>query len=144
MKNLRLIPLLLAASLALTGCENAAAPFMIDGQEHAISLIREQRYFWSDEVEQSLVVSRLPRCQRRYPIIPGNPDSVSIEVFEAGTLLWAFRLGELWYLVSTEQCLIQEWEDAPAEPPGRRVGEFTRSDGQLVFEVADEGATPSR
>lgn len=125
--------LLPALTVFLAGCENAAAPFMIDGSQHAISLIREQRYFWSSEVEQSLVVSRLPACQRRYPIAPGKTDSVDIEVFEAGYMLWAFRLKQRWYLAGTEKCLLQAWQDPPAEPPGREVGRFVRRDGALVF-----------
>lgn len=125
--------LLAVATMALMGCENSAAPFMIDGSQHAISLIREQRYFWSSEVEQAMVVSRLPKCQRRYPIEPGTKDSVRIDVFEAGSLLWAFRQGSKWYLAGTEKCLLQEWADAPSEPPGREVGSFTRVDGELAF-----------
>lgn len=130
----RWLTLLLAALLA--GCENAAAPFMVDGSQHAISLIREQRYFWRSEVEQSVVVSRLPACQRRYPIAAGSTDSVNIEVYEAGHLLWALRQQQHWYLAGTEKCLLQEWQDPPAEPPGREVGRFLRRDGELVFAPA--------
>jgi hypothetical protein len=117
---------------------------MIDGQDHAISLIREQRYFWSGEVEQSLVVSRLPKCQRRYPIEAGTTGDVRIEVFEAGTLLWAFRQGSTWYLAGTEKCLLQPWPDAPPTPPGREVGSFVRVEGELAFVPAGEAgaATP--
>lgn len=117
----------------VSGCENAAAPFIVDDQDHAISLIREQRYFWDDEVEQALVVSRLPRCQRRFPILPGRADSVVIEVFEAGDRLWALRQGRSWYLVSTEKCLVQPWAEPTDTPPGREVGSFTRKDGELAF-----------
>lgn len=132
------LSLVALAALLLAGCENSAAPFMIDGAQHAISLIREQRYFWSGEVEQSLVVSRLPKCQRRYPIAPGTTDAIQIDVFEAGSLLWAFRQGGTWYLAGTEKCLLQEWTDAPATPPGREVGSFTRVDGVLAFVPAGE------
>ncbi len=138
-----LLPLVVAA-LVLTGCENSAAPFMIDGSQHAISLIREQRYFWNSEVEQSLVVSRLPKCQRRYPIVPGSTESVKIDVFEAGSLLWAFRQGATWYLAGTEKCLLQEWTDAPAQPPGRAVGSFARVDGALAFVPAGEAGGASQ
>ena len=136
--------LLLACAAVLMGCENAAAPFMIDGQDHAVSLIREQRYFWNDEVEQALVVARLPRCQRRFAIAPGNADAVNLEVFEARSLLWAFRQGRQWYLVSTEKCLVQEWKDAPSEPPGRAIGAFRRRDGQLVFVTSGDAEQAPR
>ena len=133
----RLDLLLPALLMLLAGCENSAAPFMVDGSQHAISLIREQRYFWSSEVEQSLVVSRLPACQRRYPIVAGTTDGANIEVFEAGHLLWALRQQRRWYLSSTEKCLLQEWQDPPAEPPGREIGRFLRRDGALVFAPTD-------
>lgn len=136
MPSSRAVWWLCLAGVVLAGCENAAAPFMIDGQEHAISLIREQRYFWSDEVEQALVVARLPRCQRRYAIAPGRADKVDIAVYEAGNLLWAFRQDAHWYLVSTEKCLLQDWTDPPAQPPGREVGRFTRKEGELAFVTA--------
>ena len=73
------VPVLLAA--ALSGCENAAAPYMIDGAAYAISLVREQRWFWSSEVEQALVLSKMPKCQRRFAIRPGTTASVKVEVY---------------------------------------------------------------
>lgn len=133
-----LLPALLA--FTLSACENAAAPYMIDGAAHAITLVREQRWFCSSEVEQALVVSKMPNCQRRFAIRSGTTDSLKIEVFIAGDELWAFRDGRYWYLASPEKCRVQEWIDPPATPPGREIGVFVMRDGGVVFEPVQPAA----
>lgn len=132
-RRLLLLPLVL---LGLTGCENSATAYKIEGSEHALMLVREQRYFWSDEIEQAVVVARLPKCQRRVAIWPGSGEGPAMDVFEAGYQLWALQQGRRWYLASTEKCLVQDWADAPASPPGARVGSFRMRDGVMVFEPA--------
>lgn len=132
------VPVLLAA--ALSGCENAAAPYMIDGAAYAISLVREQRWFWSSEVEQALVLSKMPKCQRRFAIRPGTTASVKVEVYEAGDDLWAIHDRQYWYLASPEKCRVQEWTDPPATPPGREVGVFVMRDGAIVFDPSEPPA----
>lgn len=130
-RRLLLLPLLL---LGLAGCENSATAYKIDGSNHALMLVREQRYFWSDEIEQAIVVARLPECQRRVAIWPGNSDGPPMDVFEAGDRLWALHQGRRWYLASTEKCRVQDWPDAPGTPPGPQVGTFVMRDGAPVFE----------
>lgn len=132
------LPVLFAATLS--GCENAAAPYMIDGAAYAISLVREQRFFWSGEVEQALVLSRMPKCQRRFAIQPGTTDSLKIEVYVAGDGLWAIHDRSFWYLASPEKCRVQEWTDPPETPPGREVGVFVMRDGAVVFEASEPAA----
>ena len=134
-RRLLLIPL---ALMGLTACENSATAYMIDGTDHALMLVREQRWFWSDEINQAIVVSRLPKCQRRVAIWPGNGSGPVMEVYEAGFQLWALNQGRRWYLASTEKCRVQDWPDAPATPPGAYVGRFLMKDGVPVFEPAAE------
>ena len=43
-----------------------------------------------------------------------------------------------WYLAGTEKCEFQRWKDAPAEPPGKLVGTFTRRNDKLEFIPADK------
>lgn len=139
---LRLRPLVgLALVLPLlVGCENTAVSYSIDGNREAVILVREQPWFWSSEVNQAVIVSRLPACQRRVSIKPGSTQSLKMEVFVAGDRLWALREGPQWYLASTEQCLVQDWNDAPATPPGKAVGTFLYKDGTVVFEGAEAPA----
>jgi len=133
-----ILPVLFAA--LLSGCENVAVPYMIDGAAYSISLVREQRWFWSSEVEQALVLSKMPKCQRRFAINPGSAGALRIEVFAAGEGLWALHDRNFWYLASPEKCRAQEWTDPPATPPGREVGVFVMRDGVAVFEPATPAA----
>lgn len=135
--------LILAAVPLLAACENEGIAFLIGGsKEESITLVREQRWFWSDEVTQSIVVSRMPTCLRRHEIRPGVAGSVKIEVYEAGDYLWALKQGKNWYLAGTENCELQRWKDAPDEPPGKLAGTFSSKNGKLAFTPAEEPATP--
>ncbi|AUN95644.1 hypothetical protein [Pseudazoarcus pumilus] len=130
--------LLAVALLAplLAACENSATSFTVDSSQHAVVLMREQPYFWADEVEQAIVVTRLPHCQRKVAIHPDTTAYTPIEVFEAGSLLWALHQGERWYLASTERCLVQDWNNPGGGAPGPAVGTFRLRDGEPVFEPA--------
>jgi hypothetical protein len=123
---LALVPLLAA-------CENSATAFMVEGSQHAVILIREQPYFWTSEVNQAIVVSRLPICQRKVNIHPSSAELVEMEVYEAGDLLWALRQGPRWYLASTDKCLVQDWANETGVPPGALVGVFRLRDGVAAF-----------
>lgn len=123
---LALLPLLAA-------CENSATAFMVEGNQHAVILVREQPYFWTSEVNQAVVVSRLPACQRKVNIHSSPTDLVEMEVYEAGDLLWALRQGQRWYLASTDKCLVQDWANETGVPPGALVGVFRLRDGVAAF-----------
>lgn len=130
----RLPTVLLAAALPLlAACENSATAFTIDNKEHALILVREQTYFWSSEVEQAMIASRLPDCQRRVSIHAGKAPLQEMEVFEAGDHLWALHQGARWYLASTEQCRVQDWADPDSAALGPRVGSFVVVDGAIRF-----------
>jgi hypothetical protein len=121
----------------LAACENSATAYSIEGSQHALILIREKPYFWTSTVNQALIASRLPQCQRRVAIHPDATQLTDIAVFEAGERLWALQQGERWYLASTDRCVVQDW-DAPAEPPGPLVGTFRLKDGAPTFVPAGE------
>mgnify|MGYP001258203598 FL=1 len=139
-------PLLLLAVLPmLAACEYEGAAFIINGnKDENISLVREQTWFWSSEVNQAIVVSRMPTCMRRHEIKAGVAGTVKMEVHEAGSSLWALKQGKSWYLASTEKCEFQRWTEPPDEPPGRLVGTFTRKNDQLEFLPAEAPAKPIR
>ena len=128
----------LAGVLALGGCENNATAFSINGNHHALILVREQASFLSDEVGQSFIISQLPACQRKFAIKPDNGPLSPISVYLAGNLLWALEQRGRWYLASSEKCLLQDWDNPSGEPPGERIGRFELKDGNPVF-VRDDG-----
>ncbi len=127
---LALVPLLAA-------CENSATAYVVDTSQHALILVRERPYFWSSTIDQAVVVSRLPHCQRRVAIHPGTIALTEMDVYEAGALLWALRQGERWYLASTETCQVQDWNNPGGAPPGTYVGSFRLKDGNPVFVAAN-------
>lgn len=129
---------MLALLPLLAACENSATAFMVEGKEHAVILVREQPYFWSGEVNQFVVVSRLPACQRKVRIHPGPTRLVDMEVYEAGDRLWALHQGQRWYLASTDKCLVQDWANQADAPPGPLVGVFRLRDEAPVFEPAND------
>lgn len=128
---------LLAALPVLAACENSATAFMVDGKDHAIILVREQKTFWADEIKQAIIVSRLPQCQKRVRIHPGHSPLVEIRVYEAGDNLWALQQGHDWYLASTQVCQVQDWANPDGQPPGAFVGRFMPSKGAPVFVAAE-------
>ena len=121
---------------ALAGCENSATAYMIDGSQHALILVREQKFFWDDELRQAVVVSRLPACQKRIRIHPGSTELVEMRVYQAGDMLWALQQGARWYLAGTEECRLQDWDNPGNQPPGALVGSFALKEGQPVFVAA--------
>jgi len=132
----RILPKVLAlalCSLLLGGCENSATAFHIDSNQQALTLIREQQFFWQTEVAQAIVVSRMPACQRRVRIHPDATTMTPVEVYEAGDRLWALRQNARWYLASTAACQVQDWNNAGNEPPGALIGYFASADGETKF-----------
>jgi len=117
----------------LAGCENSATAYMIEGNQHALILVREQKFFWDDELRQAMVVSRLPACQKRIRIHPGSATLVEMKIYAAGDGLWALHQGARWYLAGTEECRVQDWDNPGDRPPGALVGSFVLKDGAPAF-----------
>ncbi|MFN4021447.1 MAG: hypothetical protein ACK4JZ_01135 [Hydrogenophilus thermoluteolus] len=131
-----LTPFLLgAAALVLTGCENSATAYQIEGREHALILVREQRLPFA-AIEQFVVVSRLPVCQRRWRIQEDGTPMTPMRVYHAGDLLWALEQKGRWYLATTEDCKVQRWPNPNPQSLGPLVGSFQEKDGQVVFVAA--------
>ena len=117
----------------LAGCENSATSYMIDGSQHALILVREQKFAWDDELRQAVVVSRLPACQKRIRIHPSSTVLVEMKVYEAGDSLWALHQGSRWYLAGTEECRLQDWDNPGNQPPGKLIGSFVLKDSAPAF-----------
>lgn len=120
----------------LAGCENSATAYMIEGSQHALILVREQKFFWDGELRQAVVVSRLPACQKRIRIHPSSTTLVEMKVYAAGDGLWALHQGVRWYLAGTEECRLQDWDNPGDRPPGALLGSFALKDGEPAFVAA--------
>lgn len=130
----------LAVTPLLAACENSATAFEQESSKHAITLVREQQFFWSDKVDQYIIASNLPACQRRVQIYPGVKPLMEMRVYWAGDHLWALHQGRRWYLVSTApRCQVQDWDNADSKAPGVLLGRFIWRDGTPAF-VPEKGA----
>ncbi|GAB4059689.1 hypothetical protein [Uliginosibacterium sediminicola] len=129
MKRACLIPLF----LLLSACENNGASYMIGGsKDHSISLLREQKLIWSDEVGQKVVVARFPQCQHRFDIAPGRTGKAALELYQANEMLFVLHQGKQWWAVGTEDCDLQAFKTPPADP-GILLGSFQNKEDALVF-----------
>ncbi len=137
-----LIPMM---ALLLAGCVNDSASYYIDGRDHALTLLRAQDYFWSDDVTLTLVAARLPDCQRRHTLLPVSASTVQIDVFaNPETRSWTLRSSTALWRVDNETCDISvgKLNDAP----GQRVGSFKVRDDKLRFdaEAPQPAAAPAQ
>ncbi len=139
--------LVLLICVLLAGCVNDTASFYIDGRDHALSLRRQQAYFWQSQADIALVAARLPECQRQHPLGGAALDDLKVELFDAGDGLWNVRMDKRLWQIETEKCTgLTELEYDPKTDLGRPVGAFVVEDGKLIFEAAPAGpaeATPA-
>ncbi|GAA5178001.1 hypothetical protein GCM10025771_16380 [Niveibacterium umoris] len=134
LKNLIAVAAFASLPLWLAGCENNAAAYEVDGRNHAITLVRERNYIWSDAVKQALVAARFPQCQRRWEILPGNTSGPKMSLYGVREGLFVAVQGKNWYAIGTEKCEVSRMEPTGDKPPGQLLGAFRRKDDVLVFE----------
>ena len=124
-----------ATALLLTGCGSDAASYLIDGPDHSLTLLREQRYFWSRQWDLSLVTTHEPACMRRHPLQPAAMDGFKLEVFHTPDDRYILKQGNRWYVTETQKCRLQMFQKPPPEP-GEPLGTFEVKDKRLQFVAA--------
>jgi len=124
---------ILAAGM-LAGCENEAASYQIGGsREHAITLIREQRYFWSPESDVALVVAHAPECQRRHALNRTPVENAPAKLFQTADDAFLLQNGQKWYAIATSVCEVRQADVPAGMVPGTPIGAFDRAGGRLRF-----------
>jgi len=132
--------LALAMSLALAGCGSSdLASMPIQGSDHSLTLVRDKPYAWSTGWDMAVVVSRMPDCMRRHHLKHVGDGAFKVEVYRTPQARWILHQGKRWYIADTESCLLQQFEEKPAEP-GTLVGVFGDKGGELTF-TQDPGLT---
>ena len=130
--------LLLLAPLLLAGCVDSSATYYIDGNQHALTVRALQEYFWKKDLTIDLLASRMPDCQRRFPLGSLPLADVEIELFASGENTYTLRAGEQAWRVETNGCTELE---APEQVTGEPLGLFHfDEDDKLVFEKAEPEA----
>lgn len=130
--------LLLLLPLMLAGCVNETASYAIDSNDHALTVIVTQDYFWSKEAGLRLIASRLPDCQRQFDLGKTPMADLNVELFSTGENSFLLRSGDEMWQVDTRNCtqLPPPSDNVQAQP----IGVFHFGDRKkLVFERA-EGA----
>jgi hypothetical protein len=125
----------------LAGCVNESASYLIDSNDHSLTVFVTQDYFWSRQAGLRLVASRLPDCQRQFDLGKTEMADLNIELFSTGENSFLLRSGDEMWQVETGGCtrLPAPADNVQAQP----IGVFhLDSKKKLVFERA-EGAAAS-
>jgi hypothetical protein len=132
-KLLRLLPLL--AVVSLTGCLQDSASYQFPEKDHAITLMRNQPWFWLDTVAMEVIAIRLPECNDGIRV-EDVPRDGTLPLYQAPDEypepIFILRTGERYYAISTQSCRVQKFEAAPANP-GEIIGQFQEKDGKFQF-----------
>ncbi len=125
--------LLLLTPLLLAGCIKDSASYYVEGSnDHALTLRAEQEYFWSDAITLTLVASRMPDCQRVFPLSKVAAGEVTVELFASGENVFTVRSGEEIVQIETQGCTQLT---LPAEGvSGDAIGTFRLNKKEMAFE----------
>lgn len=116
----------------LAGCVNDSASYPF-GTEQSLTLVREQPYFWDEEIRRAMVVMNLPQCAVRYKLPMDNGKAGNMQVFrsEGGDFTMQDGLGR--YRAAVANCNMA-LEGRSSEAPGELIGSFEPSrDGRMHF-----------
>ncbi|MCG2586630.1 hypothetical protein [Massilia sp. TS11] len=133
--------LALLAPLTLTACIDGTASYLVEGNDHALSLRVRQDAFWNDGVSVTLVVSRLPECQRQLPLTDVSAAELAVDVYANGERNWIVKEGEQAWQVETETCALVT--DKAGTPSGPKLGSFKLVEKKLVFEATPQPKAPA-
>lgn len=131
--------LLLLAVLPLAGCIQDTASYSFPEKEHAITLVRNQNWFWQDTVEVEVIIIRLPQCNGGMTI-KNVPLDTRISIYQAPDEypepLHLLKSGKRVFAVSTQSCRAQEFKEAPPDM-GVKLGSFRVVNKVFQFVAAD-------
>ena len=141
MSPFKLMPLLLLP--VLVACSDQRASFQIQSSDHALSLIRVQRYFWEKSAEYTVAVARMPDCMRRHKI-GSAPLNAKFEVYSPGNNAWILKRGNLMYVVETRTCEgFAKLDAVPEGGMGPLAGAFEVKNDVLQFTAAPKVEAPA-
>ena len=131
-----LMPLLLAA------CVDDSASYYADGPvgNHALTIHRAQKHFWSKDSRVELIMQRLPDCLRRIELTEMPADEVEIELLSGGDNVWTLRAGQEMWQVETQTCTL--YADVKGDG-GELMGVFRDDGGKFVYEAAVVETVPA-
>lgn len=118
----------------LCACIEDSATFNVAGSDYAMTVRREQKYFWQKTVEVSLLASHLPDCRRLYRLSDDADAALKIEVFATRPGLWTVRWdSDIWQFDARQCDQMTQLKSAPKDGLGPLAGVFEVADGRMVF-----------
>ena len=142
--NLLSRSLLLLTVLPLAGCLQDTASFPFPEKDHAITLVRNQTWFWLDTVDVEVIAVHLPACNGGMTI-KDVPLDTRIGFYKAPEEypepLHLLKTGKRVFAVSTQSCRVQEFKETPPDL-GVRLGAFRVNDKVFQFVPADPNDKP--
>ena len=139
-KILTVVPLLL-----LAGCVNDSATFYADGsREHTLTVRRQQEFFWKEDAQYTLMVARLPDCQRAIPLGEMPLEGLDFELFASGDNVWSLRAGKYVWQVETQGCTLVS-EGGTTTATGTKLGTYAAESKKtkMRFDAEASPAAPA-
>jgi len=138
----RLFPLILSL-VVLTGCLQDSASYSFAEKDHAITLIRNQQWFWQDSLEVEVVILRLPECNGGGRILDLTRDS-KIRLYQApaeyAEPMFILKAGKRAFAIGDRSCRFEPFKEMP-DDLGVKLGIFKEVDGQFRFVPAEPAGT---
>jgi len=134
--------LIVLLPLLLTACVDDSASYYADGPvgNHALTIHRMQKHFWSKQATVELIMQRLPDCLRRVELTEMPADEVEIELFSGGDNVWTLRAGQEAWQVETQTCTM--YPDVKGDG-GELMGVFRADGNKFVYEAAVVETVPA-
>jgi hypothetical protein len=135
--------LLLTPLLLLAGCVNESASYTIDSNDHALTVVVTQDYFWSKQAGLRVIATRLPASQRQIDLGKAPLADLNVELFSTGDDSYLLRAGDEMWQVDTRDCkqLPEPSDNVQAQP----VGVFHMdAKKKFVFEPAEGSVAAAR
>ena len=133
--------LLLLALLPLAGCVQDSASYSFPEKNHAITLVRNQDWFWQNTLQIRAITVRLPECNGGLDIAK-VPVDAPVELYQAPDVypepLFLLKIGKRVFAASTQSCRVQRFDAAPPDL-GKKMGAFRVKDGTFQFVPAEPG-----
>ncbi len=127
----------------VTACADDSASYYINGANHALSVRRQQQYFWDDHATIALTVSRLPDCVRRHRLMLLPAPDVKLELFATAEQVWSLRQGTKIWQAETQTCNgLIVLDQPPAGGLGQPLGVFTVQNEKLIYQATPASTAP--